>query len=91
MGRAPGYCPVLVNCQLLLGLIPRSSDGETPSKSHANRSINFRTDGTYVQVLDVSLGTRDGKVDDEDTSFAGPVRTVLVVSPFKTGDVKLLV
>lgn len=48
------------------------SDSANLLTSH---SINFRTDGTYVQVLDVSLGNPgEPERDEDDTTYAGPVR-----------------
>jgi hypothetical protein len=38
-------------------------------------SIGFRTDGSYVEVVDVSLGKPDVNEDDE-TAYAGPVRAL---------------
>lgn len=40
-------------------------------------SISFRTDGTYVEVVDVSLGKPE-VTDDDETSYAGPVRLTII-------------
>jgi len=35
-------------------------------------SISFRTDGSFLAVVDVSLGEPDVK-DDDESAYAGPV------------------
>jgi hypothetical protein len=41
------------------------------AKGNKSIDIGFRTDGSYVEVVDVSLGKPDVKEDDE-TAYAGP-------------------